>query len=109
MIIAKFSNGHTDQYKGARDVRAAWMITEKETGRVVASGHSLSRANAEKTARSSLILRPLPHGWTKWKKDIRMTAYAKIHGFNSAEEMEAAYKRVNAEYAVKMLVEVVDI
>jgi len=48
--IAKFSNGFKDEYKGARDVRAAWMITNKATGEVLASGHSLDRANAQKTA-----------------------------------------------------------
>ena len=50
MKTAEFSNGHTDTYKGKRDVRAAWMITNAETGVVLSSGHSLDRARAEKTA-----------------------------------------------------------
>jgi hypothetical protein len=108
-VTATFSNGFTDTYQGARNVKAAWMVTENETGRVVASGHSLSREHADKTARASLVLRQLPHGWTKFKKDIRVTAYAKLHGFNSAEEMEAAYKRESAEYAAKMSIEVVEL
>lgn len=109
MKTAIFSNGFQDTYKGARDVRAAWMVTEIETGRIVASGHSLSRDRAERSARAYLVVRPMPHGWTKWKKDVRMTGYAKLHGFNSTEEMESAYKRANAEYAAKMSIEVVDL
>lgn len=50
MITARFSNGHVDVYKGKRDVRAAWMITDAKTGAVLLSGHSLDRARAEKTA-----------------------------------------------------------
>jgi len=50
MITAKFSNGHTDTYKGQRDVKAAWMIVRKSDGEVMNSGHSLDRARAEKTA-----------------------------------------------------------
>ena len=50
MITAKFSNGFTDTYKGNRAVKAAWMITRKDTGEVLASGHSLDRVRAQKTA-----------------------------------------------------------
>lgn len=49
-ITAKFSNGHTDAYKGTRDVKAAWAIILKSTGEVLMSGHSLDRAKAQKTA-----------------------------------------------------------
>jgi hypothetical protein len=49
-IKATFSNGFTDQYKGKRAVKAAWMVTSRATGEVLASGHSLTRENAEKTA-----------------------------------------------------------
>ncbi len=52
-IIATFSNGYTDEYKGKRDVKAAWMVVRKSDGKVLLSGHSLDRARAEKTARSS--------------------------------------------------------
>ncbi len=54
-IIAKFSNGFKDEYKGQRDVRAAWMITRKSDGKVLASGHSLDRAKAAKTAAGKLM------------------------------------------------------
>ena len=47
-ITAKFSNGFTDTYKGTRDVKAAWMITNKATGEVINSGHSLDRVRAQK-------------------------------------------------------------
>ena len=45
---ATFSNGTVDTYKGKRDVKAAWAIFMN--GDVVASGHSLDRAKARKTA-----------------------------------------------------------
>ena len=54
MTQATFSNGFTDTYKGHRAVKAAWMITNKATGEVVASGHSLDRAKAAKTAQGAM-------------------------------------------------------
>lgn len=54
MITAKFSNGFEDTYKGHRDVKAAWMITRAEDGKVLASGHSLDRVKADKTAGGTL-------------------------------------------------------
>ena len=53
-ITAKFSNGFIDTYKGKRDVRAAWMITNRETGKVLMSGHSLDAARAQQTAEGNL-------------------------------------------------------
>lgn len=53
-IIATFSNGHQDEYKGTRKVRAAWMITRKADGKVLASGHSLDRVKALKTAQGNV-------------------------------------------------------
>lgn len=55
MIIARFSNGFTDVYKGSRKVTAAWMITHAETGEVLASGHSLDRVRAGKTAVNTVM------------------------------------------------------
>lgn len=52
--VARFSNGHTDEYKGERDVRAAWMIVRKSDGRVLMSGHSLDLPKAHRTAASKL-------------------------------------------------------
>ena len=53
-ITVTFSNGHTDTYKGKRDVRAAWMITHRQTGEVLMSGHSLDADRAQKTAEGNL-------------------------------------------------------
>ena len=53
-ITATFSNGFTDTYKGARAVKAAWMITRKSDGKVLASGHSLDTDKARKTAEGKL-------------------------------------------------------
>lgn len=53
-LIATFSNGHTDVYNGDRKVRAAWMITNRETGEVLSSGHSLDRVKAQKTAEGNV-------------------------------------------------------
>ena len=53
-IIATFSNGFEDRYNGKRAVKAAWMITRKEDGKVIASGHSLDRTKAAKTASGNL-------------------------------------------------------
>lgn len=54
-IVAKFSNGHEDEYKGSRPVKAAWMIVRKADGEVVGSGHSLDRVRAASTASGKLM------------------------------------------------------
>ena len=53
-IAATFSNGQTDAYKGAREVRAAWAIFNRATGDLILSGHSMNRQNAAKTADGKL-------------------------------------------------------
>lgn len=53
-ITTTFSNGFTDTYKGDRDVKAAWAIIEKLTGKAIASGHSIDAVRAEKTAQQNL-------------------------------------------------------
>ena len=55
-ITATFSNGFTDTYKGTRPVKAAWLITDKATGEVLNSGHSLDIIKARKTAEGSAAL-----------------------------------------------------
>jgi len=55
-ITATFSNGYTDTYKGTRPVKAAWAIINRETGEVIASGHSLDRVKAQKTATGNVTL-----------------------------------------------------
>lgn len=54
MKEARFSNGYTDEYKGARDVKAAWAIISKDNGETLASGHSLDRKRAQGTANNTL-------------------------------------------------------
>jgi hypothetical protein len=56
MITATFSNGFTDTYKGTRPVKAAWMVTDKATGEVLSSGHSLDIVKARKTAEGTAAL-----------------------------------------------------
>lgn len=111
-ITAVFSNGHTDTYKGSREVKAAWMITEKETGKVYKSGHSLDRAKAEKTAAGNI---PTPH-WGVFSKRNNTVPFlrsmqkrAKDAGFKTIEELLADYKRQNAEVAAKYKIEVIDL
>jgi hypothetical protein len=53
-ITAKFSNGFEDTYKGHRNVKAAWAVCRKSDGKVIASGHSMDRVKAAKTARSNM-------------------------------------------------------
>jgi hypothetical protein len=65
MITATFTNGHTDTYKGLRDVKAAWALINKKSGVVVASGHSLTAKAAESTGKSA---KHLPHFDMKWSK-----------------------------------------
>lgn len=107
MITATFSNGYTDTYKGTRAVKAAWMVVEKLTGRVVATGHSIDFGAAEKTAKSAIVQHTLPTGWRNWRKDVRATRYAKSLGYESVEHMESEYQRVNAEYSATVQVEVI--
>lgn len=54
MKTATFSNGHRDQYKGKREVTAAWAIIDKQTGAVLMSGHSLDEERAKRTAEKNL-------------------------------------------------------
>jgi len=53
-ITATFSNGFTDKYHGHREVKAAWAVIRKADGKVIASGHSLDRVKAGKTARGNM-------------------------------------------------------
>ena len=50
MKTATFSNGYSRTYKGHREVRAAWMLADKETGETVRSGFSMDGEKARKTA-----------------------------------------------------------
>lgn len=110
MKTAIFSNGYTDVYKGNRDVKAAWAVIEIATGKVVDSGHSLTKAAAEKTARTSIPrARMLPTGWREYKNTPAGIRCAKASGFNRPGDMEREYKRLNAEKAAQYKIEVVSL
>jgi hypothetical protein len=53
-IQSVFSTGHIDTYKGDRAVTHGWAIIRLDDNTVAASGHSVGRENAAKTAESWL-------------------------------------------------------
>lgn len=119
-ITAKFSNGHTDVYKGTREVKAAWMITNATTGEVYMSGHSLDRAKAQKTAEGNTSY-CLSRALGRYLKgdSMRPTRYAsqivyhnglaRKEGFKDWKEAHLAYK-AEAEIARRNLkIEVIDL
>ncbi len=102
MKTATYSNGFTDTYKGGRNVQAGWMITNKETGRIIASGHSMTAQAAEKTAKSHHATRLNWH----LKEDGVMKEAA--HKLNiSAKKLISIKRKENAEYKAKLNIEVV--
>ncbi len=54
-IVAKFSDGSTDEYKGKREVKAAWQV--KLTNGTILSGHSFDMQSAQTTARANASAR----------------------------------------------------
>ncbi|WP_412507788.1 hypothetical protein [Roseovarius sp. SYSU LYC5161] len=81
-ITATFSNGYEETYKGNRAVKAAWAVIRKSDGKVIASGHSLDRAKAAKTAQGAMSekahgfgpLRPT-RAYPGWEKPLRRHGY----------------------------------
>ena len=125
MTQATFSNGFTDTYKGHRAVKAAWMITNKATGEVVASGHSLDRAKAAKTAASNqravfgfsdLPQFDVPSRLYAGANYSYLYKFAAQHGYTGRAVM-GEYKRWakqqnarrNAENEAKTTIEIIDI
>lgn len=111
MKTAVFSNGHTDIYKGKRDVKAAWMITLPCGG--IVSGHSLDRVKAEKTARSQPAMRP---AYVVDPRTMQSAAgyqwaqkTAKENGFKDAKEMIASSKEKNAKFQAQCKIEIIDL
>jgi hypothetical protein len=115
MKTATFSNGHTDTYKGKRDVRAAWMVI-LPTGKII-SGHSVDIDTARKTAEGhrgdGCQFRELKMVGTRGR-DIVTPAFAKyahdvaiVAGFANRKEynVHAAAKR--ADYISRSKIEVV--
>jgi uncharacterized protein YjbK len=83
---ATFKNGYSDTYKGKRDVKAGWIILDKD-GMVRMSGHSLTLEAASKTANSQII-HFLPHWHIKLKaKETKISEY-KLRRENAAARAE---------------------
>lgn len=53
-ITATFSSDYADTYKGNCPVKAAWVVIRKSDGKVIASGYSLDRTKAAKTAQGAM-------------------------------------------------------
>lgn len=51
-ITASFSNGFTREYKGDRNVKAAWSIMNKETKETIMSGFSMTKNLAYSSSRN---------------------------------------------------------
>lgn len=110
MVTANFSNGYSDTYNGNRKVAAGWMITNKVTGEVIASGHSLTLELAEKTAIQNIPkVYNLPSEWQRKRKMPIGERYAKERGYSSVSEYESAVKNANAKHAENFTIETVNI
>ena len=106
MTEATFSNGFTDTYKGYRDVKAAWMITNKATGEVIASGHSLDRVKAAKTSQGAMSEKAYGFGpimptrpYPGIEKNLRRCGY---NGPRSAASMARWAREQNADRLAKI-------
>lgn len=126
-LTAIFSNGHRDPYKGTRPVKAGWMITRKEDGKVLASGHSLDRVKAHKTAAGNVshvvtipgrypvtVPRSAAYATPQWAAHTRKTLAALgvevskgTHGVVAAAKAHNA--ELNAEKRNLVDIEVVDL
>lgn len=128
-IVAKFSNGHTDTYKGTRAVKAAWMICDKATGEVVASGHSKDRSAAAKTARGNVLdgyhfsrdgdgsKIEFPRTFFAGYKYAYLLKELRAAGFDGADYMgsdarsfaKAHNEKINAAYEARATIEIIDL
>lgn len=107
MVTATFSNGFTDTYKGTRDVTAAWAIIERDTGRVVKSGHSLTREKAAKTASSNM---PKVHNTAGYAiSAYQKRRYRETGKLLSTSQIRAKFFAENAEHQKRYAVEIVDL
>ena len=117
-IVATFSNGLTDEYKGQRPVKAAWMIVFPD-GKTL-SGHSNNLPTAEKTARTKaaecFYMDPAAQGFhyqslkamAKWMHAMpRVREILKETGFKSVREHDAALAAARAAFVAKCKIEVV--
>jgi len=107
--IATFSNGHTDTYKGKRDVKAAWMVILPDGG--ILSGHSLDRRRAESTARNaagSFNYLPIPRVMHSGSTAF-YTRLAQDHGCRGINEYRAKIAAERATYVQACTIEVIDL
>ena len=113
-ITATFSNGHTDTYKGKREVTAAWAIIRKADGEVMMSGHSMDAGKALKTATGN-IRTYFAYGHRVDKPSKYISAIlvwdkkARERGFRNWKDWYAADQLVRDEQAKGFTVEVVSI
>lgn len=115
MITAKFSNGHTDVYKGKRPVKAAWMIVSPDGE--IRSGHSLDKAKARKTAEGNMAyLRARPDCIRKMNPRPTVAAmqyFAKLarehYGFSSYKAAYADGQAKMAAFRATCKIEVIDL
>lgn len=111
-IIAKFSNGHTDEYKGNRLVKAAWMVIYPNGH--IDSGHSLDRVKAHKTA--SGTIRFVPDEFKFDRPRTGSIAYlqywhkaARERGYSSHKAAYDAYCKKLAAYRSQCKIEVINL
>jgi len=121
-IVAIFSNGHQDVYKGTRNVKAAWAIIRKSDGVTLASGHSYDRRAAEASARgnfrqcSQLAGATVPQGDAPKGKNYSYlparqywNEYAQKHGFSSWKAGYAAMQADQAKALQNVIIEIIDL
>lgn len=111
-IIAKFSNGFTDEYKGNRDVKAAWMVTRiDDPMTVVFSGHSLDEDRALKTGWNSINAfcpsvndHVCPRSGVLFESGRKL---AKQYNLKTARQIKAKIRELRAEIKSQFQVEVI--
>lgn len=109
--IAVFSNGQQDEYKGRRDVKAAWQLTLPNGGTV--SGHSYDRASAEKTARSHISQNsPAHYPHARGLRTCHYAMYwekiARKQG-KTVKQLVAEGRAENEAFAAKCKIEIIDL
>ena len=109
-ITAKLSNGDEDTYKGNRAVKAGWAVIRKLDRKVIASGHSLDRTKAAKTAQGAMSekaydfgplmpIRAYPgiektlrrHGYDGPRATAAMTRWAREHNADRLARIASAH------------------
>jgi len=110
-IIANFSNGLADEYKGTREVKAAWVIFNKETGETLNSGHSLTTNAAASTAATNMghLMPSLPKKPTKAHLVSEHEEFLKWGGWATHKEMAAERTAERAVFRAAHTIEIVEL